>query len=150
MLVIRMLVLLSDVIKSKTFVPLLFSFNHSTHLISPYYTYVSNFVYVCASMYICRIECAKLFSYDMLIWWASNSCRYTQMVGLQYWCPWTTKVYGIWGLQYGKGSILGNNYISGFGLLSAALLMNMIFPTMHCFVAKLLDITTPSITINTN
>lgn len=67
--------------------------------------------------------------------------RYIHSLGLLYWCPWTTKECGIWGLQFGKGSILGNNFISRFGMRSTALLMSTTFLLIFLFVAKLLVIT---------
>lgn len=67
------------------------------------------------------------------------SCRCIQTLGRLYWSPWTTKACGTWGLQYGKGSTLGNNSISGSGLRFTALLMNMTFLLMLYVVAKPLD-----------
>lgn len=67
------------------------------------------------------------------------SCRCIQTLGQLYWSPWTTKVCGTWGLQYGKGSTLGNNSISGSGLRFTALPMNMTFLLMLYVAAKPLD-----------
>jgi len=82
-----------------------------------------------------------LFVSDMHSWCASNECRCIQNPGLLYWCLWITKACGTWGLQYGKDNILGNSSILECGMHRKALLMNMTFPIMFCFVAKLLDIT---------
>lgn len=82
----------------------------------------------------------NLFSSDMLTWCASNYHRYIQMLGQPYWCRWTIKVCGTWGLQFGKDSILGSSYISGFGMLSIVFILNTIFLLMYCFVVKPLDI----------
>lgn len=67
------------------------------------------------------------------------SCRYIPGLGLLYWFPWTTKACGIWGLQYGKGSISDSSSISGSLIHFTALLMNMIFLKMLYFVEKLLE-----------
>lgn len=82
----------------------------------------------------------NLFSSDMLTWFASNYHRHIQMLGQPYWYPWTIKVCGTWGLQFGKDSILGSSYISEFGMLSTVFILNTIFLLMYCFVVKPLDI----------
>lgn len=101
----------------------------------------------CLLQHIQDVDNTNLLLKFLINFWRVFPCmhmfcyRYIHSLGLLYWCPWTTKECGIWGLQFGKGSILGNNFISRFGMRSTALLMSTTFLLIFLFVAKLLVIT---------
>lgn len=76
------------------------------------------------------------FFYILFLICFAYSCRCIQTLGPQYWSPWTIKVCGTSGLQYGIGSTLGNNCISESGMQPTTLPMNMTFLLMLYFVAK--------------
>lgn len=73
--------------------------------------------------------------------WLKLSCmnknRCIQNHGLQYWCLWTIRACGIWGLQYGKIDIWDKSCIWGFGAMNKAYTLRLISLRMHCFVARL-------------
>lgn len=76
------------------------------------------------------------FFYILFLICFAYSCRCIQTLGPQYWSPWTIKVCGTSGLQYGIGSTLGNNCISESGMQPTTLPMNMTFLLTLYFVAK--------------